>query len=66
MSELTLQLDQKATDTINDLMRHYKSKNKASLISRAIMTLKLCAEIDQTDGELIARKGGKETKLILK
>lgn len=66
MTELTLQFDQRATQSINDLMHHYKVKNKAALISKALSVLKIAAYVDQTHGELFARKGDNETKIIVK
>jgi hypothetical protein len=66
MTELTLELDNKACEAINDLMRYYKVNNRAELISKAISVLKMAALVSKTDGELIARKGSNETKIIVK
>lgn len=63
MTELTLELDEIANESITDLMNHYKVKTKAELISKAIAVLKIAAYIDSTQGELVARKGLHETKL---
>jgi len=66
MTELTLELDPKASESINDLMRYYKVNSRAELISKAIAVLKMAALVSRTDGELIARKGSDETKIIVK
>ena len=63
MTELTLELDQKANESINDLMSHYRVGSRAELISKAIEVLKIVATVDRTDGELVARKGRGETRL---
>lgn len=65
MTELTLELDTNANESIHDLMSHYRLKTKAELISKALAVLKIAAYIDSTQGELIARKGTNETKLII-
>ena len=64
--ELTLNFDAKAIQTINSLMMHYKAKNKAELIAKALTVLKVAAQVDTTGGELIARKGKDETKIVVK
>ncbi len=66
MSELTLEFDRKAYDSIKELMTHYKVNSKAELISKAIAVLKIAAHVDQTHGELFARKGNHETKIIVR
>ncbi len=65
MTEVTLELDGRASQTINDLMQHYKLDNKAQVFSKAIAILKLAAYVDMTHGELFARKGTSETRLII-
>ena len=66
MSELTLELDQKANESISDLMSHYRVGSRAELISKAIAVLKTVALVDVTQGELYARKGNRETKLVFR
>lgn len=66
MTELTFQFDHKATQSMKDLMAFYKVKNKADLISKGFAMLKLAAHIERTDGELVARKGANETKIIVR
>jgi hypothetical protein len=63
MVELTLVLDNRANETIHDLMHHYGLKTKAELFSKALSILKVAAYIEDTQGELIARKGASESKL---
>jgi hypothetical protein len=66
MSELTLELDERASDSIRDLMSYYRVSTKAEIISKAIAILKIACHIDRTDGELFARKGNHETKIIVR
>ncbi len=61
--ELSLELDKKADDSINDLMRHYNVKSRADLISKAISVLKVVAYVEDSQGDLIARRNGHETKI---
>ena len=65
MTELILELDRQASQSINDLMKHYRSINAAELISKSLSLLKVAAHLDQTQGELFARKGSHETKIIV-
>ncbi len=65
MSELYLELDNQAQKTITDLMRHYKISSRAEIISKALGVLKTAAHIENTKGELFARKGNHETKIIV-
>lgn len=64
MTELTLNFDKKAADALADLMIQCNVKSRAELISKALRILKIVAHVNQTDGEIIARKGEKETKII--
>ena len=65
MTELTLEFDKKASQSIKELMAYYNVNNRADIISKAISVLKIAAHVKQTDGELIARKGTHETKIIV-
>lgn len=66
MTEITLEFDSKASRSMSDLMTHYHIKSKAELISKAIAFLQIAAYIDKTHGELVARKGTHETKIVVK
>jgi len=66
MTELILNLDKRATDSIKDLMSHYRVGSKAEIISKALAVLKIASHIDKTQGELVARKGSHETKIIVR
>jgi len=65
MTELTLELDFKASESIKELMSHYKVSSKAEVISKALAVLKIAAYVDKTQGELLARKGNHETKIVV-
>ena len=66
MTEFTLELDKRASKSLHDLMTHYKIKNKAELISKAIAILTIASHVEKTEGELFARKGNHETKIIVR
>jgi hypothetical protein len=66
MAEITLEVDQKAAESINELMTHYKVESRAEIISKAIAVLKIAAHVGKTGGSLYARKGDQETKLIVR
>ena len=65
MNEVTLHFDNMALKSIQDLMKYYKIKSKAELIAKAISLLKIVAYIDNTQGELVARKGEDETRIFI-
>lgn len=66
MTELILNLDDQASESIHDLMSYYNVSSKAEIISKAIAILKIASHIDKTEGELFARKGNHETKIIVR
>jgi hypothetical protein len=65
MTELNLELDNVAIKTINRLMNHYKTNSRAEIIKKAVSLLTVAAYIDKTDGQLIARKEGRESTIIV-
>lgn len=65
MPEMTLQLDKQASKSIEELMKYYNVGSRAELVSKAISMLKVAAYIGKTDGELIARKNGEETRITM-
>ena len=56
----------KSNKSLKELMTHYRVRNKAEIISKALAVLKIASHIDKTNGELFARKGGHETKIIVR
>jgi len=66
MIELNLELDSSASQTIHELMHYYNIRSRAELVSKAIDLLTLATHVDKTNGELFARKGTHETKIILR
>jgi hypothetical protein len=65
MQELILELDPRAQQSISDLMTHYRVSSPAEIFSKALAVLKIAAQISKTDGELFARKGAHETKIVV-
>lgn len=65
MTLLALELDHKAQESIHDLMNHYRVKSRAEVVSKAIAVLTIAAHIEKTKGELFARKGEHETKILV-
>lgn len=66
MTDITLQFDHQAQESMKELMTFYKVNNKADLIAKGMSLLKIAAHIQKTDGELFARKGNSETKIIVR
>ncbi len=66
MSELALELDNTAQKSISDLMSHYGVGSRAEIVSKAIAMLKIAAHVERTEGELFARKGSHETKIVVR
>ena len=66
MTELALELDSRATESIKELMHHYNVTSRAEVISKAIAVLKIVSHVEKTHGELFARKGTHETKIIVR
>ena len=66
MIEITLELDKRASESIKDLMKHYRVSSKAEIISKALAVLQIASHVDKTNGELFARKGGHETRIIVR
>lgn len=62
MTEITLEFNADAAQTINDLRKHY-GMNTAEIFKKGIGLLKLAAHIEDTQGQLIARKGNHDTIL---
>jgi hypothetical protein len=63
MTELVLELDSKANETVRGLMQHYGLKTKAELFLKALSILKVAAYVESTHGELVARRGDEESRL---
>lgn len=63
MIELALELSEQSQDDIDNLVKHYKAKSRAAIVSKAIALLKLASHVEQNKGELIARRGMNETRL---
>lgn len=66
MSELALELDEQARNSISGLMSHYRVVSAADIISKALTILSIAAHVEKTDGELFARKGTHETKIVIR
>lgn len=66
MSNLTLNLDKKAVKEIEALKQHYGASSKAEVIRKGLALLKIASQIEDTEGELIARKGDRESRIIVR
>lgn len=66
MPEITLEFDKKAQKSLDNLMSHYRTNSRGAIISKALGILNFAACIDKAGGELFARKGDRETKIIVK
>lgn len=66
MSNLTLTLDKKAEETVEKLKEHYGATSKAEIFRKGITLLNIARQVEDTHGELIARKGDKETRIVVR
>lgn len=66
MANLTLNLDKSMEKEIEALKKHYHATSKAEVIRKSLALLKIASQVDETQGELIARKGDKESKIIIR
>jgi len=65
MPEITLNIDNEANKTVQDLMNYYNLKSEADIFGLGLKLIGIAASIDSSNGEweLIARKGTHETKI---
>lgn len=66
MSVLTLRFDNNTDHTIRNLMEYWGYKDEAELFTQTLNHFILMTEVASTNGELIARKGLDETKILLR
>lgn len=66
MSNLTLNLDERATKSLEDLRTHYGATSKAEIIRKALALLQIAARVEDEKGQLIARKADKETEIVVR
>jgi hypothetical protein len=66
MANLTLNLDKKAEKMIELLKVHYGATSKAEVIRKALALLQVVSEMEANQGELIARKGNRETRILVR
>lgn len=66
MSELTFRFDKKAIKNIHELQKFYGVDSAGELIRKALMLLKIAAQTEQENGELLIRKGSLERKIEIK
>ena len=66
MTELTLRYDNNTKEKIDSLMKYWGYKDESELFKRSLNDLLLITAIDSSHGELIARKGKDETKILLR
>ena len=66
MTNLTLRLNAEAEQNIQELKKYYGVSSKAAVISKSLGLLKTAAEIEQSPGKLVAKKGDKEVEILLR
>lgn len=66
MSNITLHIDEKMDKEIEKLKKHYNATSRAEIFRKSLALLKVASQIEETDGELIARKGDKESRIIVR
>jgi hypothetical protein len=65
MAELTIRYDDYTDNEIQKLKNYWNLKDEAEVISKSIAMLRLITAVDSTDGDLVARKGAEETRILL-
>lgn len=63
--DILLSCDSKATESINSLKKHY-GVSTAEVFTKGLMLLKVATKINEEHGELVARRGSEEKKIIVK
>lgn len=58
-----LSMNREGLKMIESLKHHFNFSTEAEVIKTALRLLKLAATIEDTDGELIAKKGSRETRI---
>lgn len=66
MSNITLNFDREMEQEISELKKHFHASSKAEVIRKALGLLKVAKKVQETDGELIARKDNKETLILVR
>lgn len=66
MGTINLDLDRTAQDTVTKLKHFYGMATNAELITKALWLLKVAAEVEMTNGKLIAKKGTNEGQIIVR
>lgn len=66
MSQVTLRFDHNTEEIIERLKNYWGLKDEAEVFQKSLVHLNIATAIDSTEGELIARKGTKETKILLR
>jgi hypothetical protein len=61
MSDICLHFDARARQEVEDLKSYYDSPNTASLIRLGFSLLRTVKDIQQSDGQLIAKKDNMQT-----
>lgn len=65
MASLILKLDDAAEQEIARLQKYFDVTSKAQVIRKGLALLKVAAQIKETNGQLIARKGDKERIIFI-
>jgi hypothetical protein len=62
MTEITLRYDHNTENIINEMRHFWGFKNEAQVIEKALASLRFLMAVKSTNGEIIARREGAETK----
>lgn len=66
MSDLNLNLSKTAVNSIAELKHYFGTESDAEIIRKALTLLKIAKKIDETHGQLIAKKGDKESRIVIR
>lgn len=66
MSQVLLKYDSNTENMIEHLKKYWGLKDEAEVFEKSLIQLSIATAVDSSDGELIARKGENETKILLR
>jgi hypothetical protein len=64
--QVTLRYDNNTENIIQELKEYWGLKDEADVFAKSLTQLRVATAIHSTEGELIARRGSQETKILLR
>lgn len=64
---ITYKVDEKLSEILGDLQRHYGAASKAAVLRKAVALLRLVSEAEQPDGSILVKaSGGHITRIVVR